>query len=141
MIGTPGNRDPMFRLLQITTVPTTIEAFLLPFAAYFRSRGWVVDALSSELSGNSPCARAFDHCYSLPFRRQPLKNAFFSLCRGIRSLVSRNQYDIVHLHTPVASFLGRLALRNSRYLTKVVYTAHGFTFDITRFRLCEALLT
>ncbi|MDR1581253.1 MAG: glycosyltransferase [Synergistaceae bacterium] len=39
-------------------------------------------------------------------------------------------YDIVHVHTPVAAFLTRLALRRHKSAGRpaVVYTAHGFHF-------------
>src|SRR5439155_25929432 len=47
-----------------------------------------------------------------------------------RDLVTREAYDIVHVHTPVASFLARYALRGirARRRVRVVYTAHGFHF-------------
>ena len=35
-------------------------------------------------------------------------------------------YDLVHVHTPVAAFLTRLAARNMN--ASVLYTAHGFHF-------------
>ena len=48
----------------------------------------------------------------------------------LRELVAKEKYDIVHVHTPVAAFVARLALRElkSRQFIKVVYTAHGFHF-------------
>jgi glycosyltransferase involved in cell wall biosynthesis len=48
----------------------------------------------------------------------------------IRELVEREAYDIVHVHTPIAAFVTRYALRNLRKTGKpsVIYTAHGFHF-------------
>ncbi len=42
----------------------------------------------------------------------------------------KEQYDIVHVHTPVAAFVTRYALRNlrKRLKSKIIYTAHGFHF-------------
>lgn len=44
--------------------------------------------------------------------------------------MGEGQYDIVHTHTPVASFVTRYALKTSRKGggPKVIYTAHGFHF-------------
>ena len=55
-------------------------------------------------------------------------------------LVARERYDIVHVHTPVAGFLGRAALRGARSRdgTIVIYTAHGFHFHPNRGRLANA---
>jgi len=45
---------------------------------------------------------------------------------AIKLLYEREQYDFVHTHTPIASFMTRYALRNSD--VPVIYTAHGFHF-------------
>jgi glycosyltransferase involved in cell wall biosynthesis len=45
----------------------------------------------------------------------------------IRAVVTEGKYDIVHVHTPVAAFVTRLALRKAPR-PKTVYTAHGFHF-------------
>jgi glycosyltransferase involved in cell wall biosynthesis len=52
------------------------------------------------------------------------------MVRGIRHLAIEQEYDIVHVHTPVAAFVTRFALdrlRHERDL-QVLYTAHGFHF-------------
>tara|TARA_B100000674_G_scaffold440996_1_gene404276 strand:+ start:586 stop:1719 length:1134 start_codon:yes stop_codon:yes gene_type:complete len=42
-------------------------------------------------------------------------------------LFRRESFDVVHLHTPIAAFLGRIAAFLAR-VPFVVYTAHGFYF-------------
>ncbi len=48
----------------------------------------------------------------------------------IRDLVTREGYNLVHVHTPVAAFVTRFALKDlrDRLGVKVIYTAHGFHF-------------
>jgi glycosyltransferase involved in cell wall biosynthesis len=50
--------------------------------------------------------------------------------RRIREIALQGDYDIVHVHTPIASFLTRYALRHLRRSGRpqVIYTAHGFHF-------------
>jgi glycosyltransferase involved in cell wall biosynthesis len=45
-------------------------------------------------------------------------------------VVAEEGYDLVHVHTPVAAFVTRVALRNLRRAgrPRVIYTAHGFHF-------------
>ena len=121
----------MKKLLYVTTVPVTLRAFLLPYAAHFRGRGLRVDAAAEGVSRCGVCREAFDNVYDLPFSRNPLHPAnLASACGKIRLLVEREGYDWVHVHTPVAAFVTRLALRKSRLAggPKVIYTAHGFHF-------------
>jgi glycosyltransferase involved in cell wall biosynthesis len=67
----------------------------------------------------------------MPFNRNPLsRDNFVGLGARIRAVVTEGQYNIVHVHTPVAAFVTRLAMRKipSESRPKVVYTAHGFHF-------------
>ena len=45
----------------------------------------------------------------------------------VREVVVRGNYDLVHVHTPIAAFVTRYALKDFKK-TKVIYTAHGFHF-------------
>jgi glycosyltransferase involved in cell wall biosynthesis len=49
---------------------------------------------------------------------------------AVRDLVRSGNYDIVHTHTPIASFVTRYALRRHDAASRpvVIYTAHGFHF-------------
>lgn len=121
----------MPKLLIVTTVAATLRAFLLPYARHFRKLGWHVDALSRDSKSCVECQEAFDACYEVPFSRKPWELRGVRRMNGaIRSLVLREGYDIVHVHTPVASFVTRMALRKlpAERRPKVVYTAHGFHF-------------
>ena len=119
------------KLLISTTVAATLKAFLLPYARYFRSLGWTVDAMARDVASDETCLDAFDHCWDIPWSRSPLdpRNLLHAPSL-IQNIVKREGYDIVHVHTPVAAFVTRFALRNRSVDTfpKIVYTAHGFHF-------------
>ena len=120
------------KLLIATTVAATLEAFLLPYATYFRKKGWTVDCVASDASQSPACSEHFDGVHDIPWTRSPLDFQNLTIAAPqIADLVQRNGYDIVHVHTPVAAFTTRYALRNRRKWEKkpsVVYTAHGFHF-------------
>ena len=132
----------MPKLLIVTTVAATLRAFLLPYARHFRDLGWRVDALSRDSESCAECRETFDACHEVPFSRKPWALRGLRRMNGaIRSLVLREGYDIVHVHTPVASFVTRMALRKLRTerRPKVVYTAHGFHFHSKGFPLKNRL--
>jgi len=117
--------------LFVTTVPVTLEAFLVPFAEHFRAQGWRVDALANGASGTERIAGAFDARFDVAWSRNPLdpRNLLGSAA-VVRGIVGAGAYDIVHVHTPIAAFVTRYALRTVPAATRpvVIYTAHGFHF-------------
>jgi glycosyltransferase involved in cell wall biosynthesis len=117
--------------LFVTTVPITLEAFLVPFAEHFRAQGWRVDALANGATTTPALAGAFGHRYDVAWSRNPLApRNLIGTARAVRELVTREGYDIVHVHTPIAAFVTRFALRRLPRETRptVIYTAHGFHF-------------
>lgn len=121
----------MHRLLIVTTLPSTICAFLTPFARHFRRLGWHVDALAAPGERWNACSDAFDQIWQIEWSRNPLDPRYLRyIPRLVREIVERENYDLVHIHTPIASFITRYALRNFRKPVRpaVIYTAHGFHF-------------
>jgi glycosyltransferase involved in cell wall biosynthesis len=119
----------MPKLLIIATVPTMIRAFLLPFSRHYRALGWQVDAAANQISELTEIHDEFDACYDLPLTRNPTDLKMMMRAPTIiRRVVEQGQYDIVHVHSPIAAFLVRFALKSLNKRPKVVYTAHGFHF-------------
>lgn len=121
----------MVKALFITTIAGTHRSFLLPYAYHFRKKGWRVDGAAAGISRVPECCQAYDNVYEMKWSRNPLAILpFYSCSRRIRSLVEAESYDLVHVHTPVAAFVSRFALRRRRLCRNpiVIYTSHGFHF-------------
>jgi glycosyltransferase involved in cell wall biosynthesis len=121
----------MPKLLMTTTVPVTLSGFLAPIAAHFRDAGWRVDAMANGVSSSEECVRGYDRVWEMPWSRNPLHPQNLSTTPAqVRAIVARERYDIVHVHTPVAAFVTRMALRHRRHSggPSLIYTAHGFHF-------------
>jgi glycosyltransferase involved in cell wall biosynthesis len=119
------------KLLVVTTVPDTLRAFLLPFADHFRAQGFRVDAMAEGVSANPQCVAAYDRVWEVRWSRNPLDPRNLCAAPGqVRDVAAREGYDLVHVHTPVAAFVTRYALRGARRRggLRVIYTAHGFHF-------------
>jgi len=121
----------MKSILIVATIPDTLTAFLLPFVKHFRSAGWRVDGMANNISDCPQCQQEFDQIWDVEWSRNPLdpKNFFVSVPK-VQEIVAQGDYDIVHVHTPVAAFVTRYALKSSQAkgLLQVFYTAHGFHF-------------
>lgn len=116
------------RILQVTTIPETLEAFLRPFASHFRGLGWTVDAAARGVTKSTADLGVFSAIHDISWSRNPLHPTNVRAYREVRSLLNQQRYDLVHVHTPVASFVARWAASRSRTRPAVVYTAHGFHF-------------
>ncbi len=115
------------KILQVATLSSTIRAFLLPFANEFKKEGWRVDAAGEGASTNKDVINSHTMCHDIDFVRNPKKiGKLFRCASKIRELVRREEYDIVHVHTPIAAFVTRLSIIGLG--AKVIYTAHGFHF-------------
>ena len=127
------------KILQVSTIATTINSFLLPFAKKFKSQGWIVDAAASNIFQYESIVNEHDNCFDIDFCRNPFKlKQLYQSLKQIRTLLKEQQYDVVHVHTPIAAFLTRLAAVGLTK-TKVFYTAHGFHYINTNPKWKNAL--
>jgi glycosyltransferase involved in cell wall biosynthesis len=119
------------RLLMVSTVPGTLYGFVSPIAERMRERGWRVDAAAHCVSESEECAAVFDELWDVEWSRNPLDPSnLSSAVRKIREIAEDGEHEVVHVHTPVAAWVTRLALRGRRARgdCQIIYTAHGFHF-------------
>ncbi|WP_303322709.1 glycosyltransferase family 4 protein [Cloacibacillus evryensis] len=131
MLGVRKEKNNMPKLLMVTTIAATLKSFLLPHVKLMQEQGWIVDGMAYGISENTACADAFDSCFEIQWSRNPLDFInMFRAVRQVRDVVKTGEYDIVHVHTPIAAAVTRFALRKSQKKkeVKVIYTAHGFHF-------------
>ena len=60
-------------------------------------------------------------------REISIKNDFLAL-RELLNLLKKEKFDIIHLHSSKAGFLGRIATRICHQQNRVIYTTHGVSF-------------
>lgn len=116
------------KILYVATISNTINAFLIPHIELLIEQGHKVDIACNVVREiDQELIQLGCKVHDIKFQRSPLKKDNYEAYRRIRKLVLDGDYDLVHTHTPIASFLTRMACRNISSL-KVLYTAHGFHF-------------
>ena len=86
--------------------------------------------MANGISKDEVCKARFERVWEAEWSRNPVHPGNLMMSRRIRDLAIEHEYDIVHVHTPVAAFVTRFALDRLRHDRKlqVIYTAHGFHF-------------
>ena len=118
----------MKKILYITTVSRTINAFLVPHIEMLLENGYKVEcATCVDKKVNQVLINKGVKIFNIPFSRSPLSFGNIKAFKELIKLQKENKYDIVHVHTPVASIYGRL-LKIRFPKLKTIYTAHGYHF-------------
>lgn len=118
----------MKKILYVTTISNTINAFLVPHINHLITQGYKVDcAASKQRELSDELIKNGVEFFDIPFSRNPLDINNIKAFRQLIKIQKENKYDIVHVHTPIAAMYGRLLKLKFPNL-KTIYTAHGFHF-------------
>lgn len=118
----------MKKILYITTLSRTINAFLIPHIKMLIDEGNIVDcACNIDKEIDKSLLQKGIKVYNIPFSRNPLDPRNLKALSKLITIQKENNYDIVHVHTPIAALYGRLLKLKYKSL-KTIYTVHGFHF-------------
>ncbi len=109
------------------TVYSHLAAFHLPFMEDLRAAGYEVHAYACPDALREEVERAGFECRDVPFSRNPLSPGNVKALAGMYRHFKLEQYDLVHVHTPNAGWITRLAAFAAG-ARNIFYTAHGFHF-------------
>lgn len=115
------------KVLHICAVGATTLKLLRPQIDYLLNCGLEVEVACSP-DADAETFRQLGyvvHPVQIDREISPLKN-LKSLIQLVQ-LMRQQQYDLVHVHTPIAAALGRMAAKIAG-VERIVYTAHGFPF-------------
>lgn len=118
----------MRKILYITTVSGTINAFLVPHIKQLIKQGYKVDVACKI---TTPISKELIDLgvdiFEVPFSRNPLDYNNIKAYKKLCQIQKKEGYDIIHVHTPIAGLYGRL-LKLKFPTIKTIYTVHGFHF-------------
>lgn len=116
------------KILYVSTISNTINAFMIPHIEMLINQGHKVDIACNIDKDISPILiKRRCRVFNIEFQRSPLSKKNYFAYKELKKLINRESYDIVHTHTPVASFIARLVCKKNPNI-KSIYTAHGFHF-------------
>ena len=116
------------KICQVCAVDFTVEKFLTPLIDGMVMEGWDITTVCSNGALVSSLRDQGYKIHTLPIARSmnPIKalRSIYLLYKYFK----KSNFDLIHVHTPVASLIARIAVKFSKTKSFVIYTAHGFYF-------------
>lgn len=115
----------MKKVLFTATVDSHILHFHVPYLKWFKEQGYEVHVATNGEKEIPYC----DKKHIISFERSPIKINNLKAIKDLKKILDKENFEIIHCHTPMGSVVTRLAAKSARKNgTKVIYTAHGFHF-------------
>ncbi|BAZ27949.1 putative group 1 glycosyl transferase [Cylindrospermum sp. NIES-4074] len=115
------------KILQICAIPATAKTLLLPQIQYLDSQKITVDIACSPGPEVNYLEEQGYKVYPVQIDRKISLISNLLSIYHLTKIIQHNQYNLVHVHTPIAALLGRIAAKLAG-VKRIVYTAHGFPF-------------
>jgi glycosyltransferase involved in cell wall biosynthesis len=115
------------KILHICALGTTAEVLLIPQVKYLLSRGFQVEIACSAGKEVENLQQQGYIVHPIQIDRRISPGSNLKSIYQLTNLIRQQQYDIVHVHTPIAAVLGRIAAKLAG-VKRIIYTSHGLPF-------------
>lgn len=123
----PSPKLPPVRVLQLCAVDFTVRQFVAPVALALGAAGARVQCACTPGPHWDELAEMGVDMVAMPIARSANPVRAARSVGGLVRWLRTNPVDVLHVHTPVAAMIGRLAGRIAG-VPLIIYTAHGFYF-------------
>ena len=107
------------KILIVASNMVHIKNFHLPCIEAFRNAGHEVSVMASGEGAD----------FNIPFKKRAFSLKNLRLSFLIKKILKKEQFDAVFLHTTLASFWTRFAMRSLKERPITVNTVHGYLFS------------
>lgn len=114
------------KLLMVASNWQHIRHFHLPYLAEFQKLGYTVTVACAGIPVDCACC---DRAIDVPFTKSMFSPRNIAVMKTLRQLIRQEKYDLVIVHTSLAAFFTRMAVKGLRGRPKIINVVHGYLFD------------
>ena len=115
------------KVLQICAIDLTVDKLLKPLIIESNKKGFETHIACTDTGLFSKLEKELPNLHNIKIDRSISLSSNIQSIYLLYKLMKKEKYDIVHVHTPIAALLGRVAAKLAG-VKHIVYTAHGFYF-------------
>lgn len=115
------------KILLVCAIDSSAWLLLRGLMQAMLARGWEVHVACSDGPNLARLEALGVRTHGVAIARNLDPRAHLRSILALVPLMRRERFDLVHVHTPIAAMVGRVAARLAG-VPRVVYTAHGFYF-------------
>ena len=118
------------KILFVSNVRSHIGQFHTNFINLLKENGHTIDVSCFDNSADKDGFdfKSINKFNFIPLQRSPYKKENIKAIKQLKELIIKEDYDIIHCHTPMGAVAARVAAKQAKSRAKVIYTAHGFHF-------------
>ena len=118
------------KILFVSNVRSHIGQFHTNFINLLKENGHTIDVSCFDNSADKDGFdfKSINKFHFIPLQRSPYKKENIKAIKQLKELIIKENYDIIHCHTPMGAVAARVAAKQAKSKAKVIYTAHGFHF-------------
>lgn len=117
------------KILVVASSMVHINNFHLPYINAFKENGDEVYVMANGEGAD----------FNIPFQKRALSLENYKLSKKIRQIIKNNSFDCILLHTTLAAFWVRRALKGVANRPRVINTVHGYLFGKSSSKLHNLL--
>lgn len=127
------------KVLQLSSIDLTLYKFILPLMKELKLQGFEVMAACKDYGFIKKIKEEGFDTFNIDIARNINPIKILQSIYQVYRVLKLNKIDIIHVHTPIAAFVGRIAAMLAGVKIKV-YTVHGFIIDKPIFYFVEKVM-
>ncbi len=129
----------MLKIFELSTVDITLYKFALPLMSELKQNDFRVICGARNYGYLDKIEQKGFKTYDIALSRSLSPIALVKSLYQLIRILKKEEIDILHVHTPIASFIGRVAAFFAKVDIKI-YTVHGFIFKPKVFYYVEKFM-